>query len=85
MEGVLSSLVTLRGRSVKRGGVCVLGTPSSFELLYQPVLYPAAVNECDIGNGGCAEICNNTEGGFICSCFHGNILINATHCRGERQ
>ncbi len=26
------------------------------------------VNECDIGNGGCQDVCDNNDGSFVCSC-----------------
>ena len=31
-------------------------------------------NECDQGNGGCSDICSNTEGSFECSCNVGYQL-----------
>ena len=31
-------------------------------------------NECSISNGGCEEICINTDGSFICSCHQGYML-----------
>ena len=30
--------------------------------------------ECDEGNGGCSQICTNTEGSFECSCRNGYVL-----------
>merc|ERR1712142_95210 len=43
------------------------------------------VDECATNNGGCMDVCTNTEGSFECSCFDGRILqedyvscVNAT-------
>ena len=32
------------------------------------------MDECQINNGGCAQICVNTDGSFQCSCNSGYIL-----------
>ena len=41
------------------------------------------INECEDGNGGCSEICNNTEGSFECSCPNGYKLnSNGVTCSG---
>ena len=32
------------------------------------------IDECANGNGGCAQTCTNTDGGFACSCNAGYIL-----------
>ena len=32
------------------------------------------INECLIDNGGCNQICLNTQGSFTCSCGTGYIL-----------
>ena len=32
------------------------------------------INECSTNNGGCAQICTNTEGSFECNCESGYIL-----------
>ncbi|KAL3972206.1 muscleblind [Sarotherodon galilaeus] len=32
------------------------------------------VNECDQGNGGCAEVCVNTKGSWRCECGRGRVL-----------
>ncbi|CAG0883303.1 unnamed protein product [Darwinula stevensoni] len=37
-------------------------------------------NECEMDNGGCSHICNNTLVGRECSCPPGYSLINTTHC-----
>lgn len=39
------------------------------------------INECDTGNGGCDQICINTDGGFSCTCDEGYTLdINGLNC-----
>ena len=41
------------------------------------------INECSISNGGCEEICTNTNGSFICSCHQGYMLRGDKRtCRG---
>ncbi|XP_007895821.2 oncoprotein-induced transcript 3 protein [Callorhinchus milii] len=34
------------------------------------------VNECEVNNGGCSEICHNLKGSFQCSCMAGHVLSN---------
>ena len=39
------------------------------------------LNECDINNGGCDQICENTAGSFRCSCRPGyNESQNGASC-----
>lgn len=46
------------------------------------VLY-SDVNECEKGNGGCAEVCVNTKGSRRCECGPGRVLDkNGHNCRG---
>ena len=41
-------------------------------------------NECDINNGGCDQICENTIGSFKCSCRPGyNQSQNGVSCDGK--
>ena len=45
---------------------------------------PVDVDECGVGNGGCDQICTNSEGSFACSCHPGYIWnANGEHCAGE--
>ncbi|CAG6017512.1 unnamed protein product [Menidia menidia] len=40
------------------------------------------INECDNGNGGCAELCVNTKGSRRCECGRGRVLDEDGHnCR----
>ena len=32
------------------------------------------MDECSINNGGCDEMCTNTNGSYVCSCNDGYIL-----------
>ena len=32
------------------------------------------INECEFANGGCQEVCTNTEGSFHCSCLDNQQL-----------
>ena len=39
------------------------------------------VNECDVDNGGCSQICTNTNGSFTCECNNGYLLhSDGTNC-----
>lgn len=29
---------------------------------------PSDINECVVDNGGCTEVCENTDGSFFCAC-----------------
>ena len=29
------------------------------------------INECDTNNGGCEQMCVNTEGSYRCECYQG--------------
>ena len=41
------------------------------------------VNECLVNNGGCQQICTNTDGSFMCSCNTGYVLAgNGLGCNG---
>ena len=43
----------------------------------------ADINECLMNNGGCSQICINTNGSFMCSCLTGySLSIDNTTCQG---
>ena len=44
----------------------------------------ADINECEVGNGGCQQICNNVPGFYYCSCKDGyeQDLIDLYSCNG---
>ena len=35
---------------------------------------PTDVNECSTSNGGCEQICENSNGSFTCYCYDGYML-----------
>ena len=32
------------------------------------------INECDVFNGNCSKLCNNTDGSYYCDCEDGFVL-----------
>ncbi|KAK7482356.1 hypothetical protein BaRGS_00026375, partial [Batillaria attramentaria] len=38
------------------------------------------INECAINNGGCSDVCTNSDGGFQCSCPVGKRLVDLKDC-----
>ena len=52
-------------------------------LLMIPVLL-SDINECNITNGGCEQICTNAIGSFACNCTVGYLLDeNGFNCTGR--
>ena len=46
-------------------------------------LFYIDINECSLSNGGCAQVCNNSIGSYVCSCNAGYNLENDNHtCSG---
>lgn len=46
-------------------------------------IYDIDVEECEDNNGGCAQLCNNTVGSFICGCSEGYTLnADYINCSG---
>lgn len=46
--------------------------------------YVQDVNECEKGNGGCAEVCINTKGSRRCECGRGKVLdVDGKSCKGK--
>ena len=41
------------------------------------------INECDIYNGGCEQICHNINGSYHCSCLSGYSL-ESSNCIGQQ-
>ena len=47
------------------------------------IIYILDVNECATNNGGCSQICTNTDGSFVCSCNPGYTLAaDGVTCNG---
>ena len=40
------------------------------------------IDECEINNGGCDQICTNTGGSHYCLCEDGFVLTGGTVCIG---
>ena len=46
--------------------------------------FDADINECNVDNGGCSDVCENSIGSFQCSCFSGfELQENLRNCSGE--
>ena len=44
----------------------------------------ADINECNINNGGCSDICENTVGSYQCRCNQGFVLqSDGQTCSGK--
>ena len=42
------------------------------------------INECEEGVSGCSQLCNNTVGGYFCSCTKGySLLEDGSNCVGK--
>ena len=62
--------------------MCLLSNVTHFTGLN----YSADMDECQASNGGCAQICNNTDGSFVCSCMTGYTLAaNSLGCDGMTE
>ena len=62
---------------------------NSFEVVDQKVTRKrnlvSDADECVLGNGGCAQVCINTEGSFRCDCTPGyTMATNGLDCVGEK-
>ena len=56
--------------------------------LYSSEFIPPStdINECATNNGGCEQICTNTDGFFQCSCVPGySLATNGLDCDGQCQ
>ena len=51
--------------------------------IYHPILLCTIVDECEENTDGCAQICADTETGYVCSCRSGYRLAGDRHgCDG---
>ena len=51
-------------------------------VVFSQFLIAVDINECAASNGGCDQLCLNTEGSFKCQCNNGYELKNG-RCVGE--
>lgn len=43
------------------------------------------INECDTENGGCGQMCSNTNGSYVCDCNVGyGLAEDSRACIGEQ-
>ncbi|ESO89533.1 hypothetical protein LOTGIDRAFT_234340 [Lottia gigantea] len=65
-------------------------TDGSFECVCNPGYYKPYngantcqdINECNVNNGGCGQICNNVDGSYTCSCYDNNVLFTTNGQNG---
>ena len=51
-------------------------------MIINPPLF-TDINECATNNGGCSQVCLNTEGSYSCDCYTGYELGPNNHtCKG---
>ena len=61
--------------------LCKLGYLSEHSIMH---LYCVDINECNVSNGGCEQLCSNTVGSFLCDCGAGYQLDNnGFNCSGK--
>ena len=48
-------------------------------IVHNIIVFDLLVNECNVNNGGCAQVCINTITSYICSCDTGYTLDNDGH------
>lgn len=47
--------------------------------------YCVDINECLTNNGGCSQVCNNTQGSYFCTCRSGYRLNGQYSCQGTNR
>lgn len=47
--------------------------------MYLHILVAVDINECLDGEGGCPQICDNSDGSYQCYCQHGYEWGNDNH------
>ena len=53
-------------------------------MIINPPLF-TDINECATNNGGCSQVCLNTEGSYSCDCYSGYELGPNNHTRNGRS
>lgn len=46
--------------------------------------FAADIDECQVQNGGCNQLCLNKLGSYRCSCYNGYALKDSRTCEGKR-
>ena len=53
-------------------------------LILSAFIYNVDINECSPSSNICDQICTNTIGSYLCSCYTGfNLLVSGNDCLGE--
>ena len=65
--------------------LCVISRRFVSGLIIAVIIISVDVNECDINNGNCQQMCKNLYGRHSCSCREGFVLdSNKRTCSGKR-
>ena len=63
---------------------CTAKALSDLDTTFIVVMFYVDFNECEDNNGGCAQLCNNTFGSFLCECRDGYMLnSDSINCNGR--
>ena len=52
------------------------------KIILNVIILNVDIDECSIANGGCEDVCINTNGSFYCLCLPGFQLKNNLFCSG---
>ena len=74
------------GFNVSSNGANCIGKMVQLNAYHNPIIAKYTdINECQTNNGGCEQICNNTDGSFECSCNQGySLSSDGTNCIGKQ-
>ena len=80
---VLATVFTMMTRHVIVSRV-VMTLIAKLNIIISYVYTCADIDECDEDTDGCAHMCTDTKGGYVCSCDVGYRLANDSHgCDGR--
>ena len=72
--------------------ICIAIKLVNFNLVFvsaNTIMYNSTntdIDECITNNGGCEQVCINTDGSFYCSCNDGfSLNANGTTCDGKKS